>query len=331
MKTPFKKVRKIAITTGDRDGIGFEISVKALLQKKISLKSSNAVYFLFRHQEQEIIQPRYFKSLDKHCTRYTFSSLHESISFLSSLDNLKQVPDNVLIDLCLKTNEAQWVYEAAVACKEKRLNSLVTGPLSKKTGARLSKKPLGHTGIFRQLFPESHLNMAFVGKHFNVILATDHIPFSRIEGRLISGDFKKSLKNALAFKKTFKLENKIGVLGLNPHAGESGLLGSTEKKLFKNLNSKNFEGPLVPDAAFLRKNWKKYSLFFCLYHDQGLIPFKSQHGQDSGVHITMGLPFLRTSVDHGTAFDLFNKDSANPASMLDAINLNLKLTGVTHV
>lgn len=331
MKTPFKKVKKIAITTGDRNGIGFEITVKALLKKKISLRASNVIYFLFRHQQQELLQPRYFRILDKHFSRFTFSSLDEALDFLNSLQSIKHVPDNIIVDLSLTSGEAQWVYDAAMACKEKRLHSLVTGPLSKKTGINLSKKPLGHTGIFRQLFPKTHLNMAFVGKYFNVLLATDHIPFSEVEAHLLSGDFKKSIKNALSFKKTFKLKNKIGVLGLNPHAGEAGLIGVTEKKLFKGLDTKNFQGPLVPDAAFLSKNWKKYSLFFCLYHDQGLIPFKSQHGQDSGVHITMGLPFLRTSVDHGTAFEIFNKDIANPASMLDAINLNLKLTGVSHV
>ena len=99
-----------------------------------------------------------------------------------------------------------------------------------------------------------------------------------------------------------------------------------EKRLFKKL-PKDADGPLVPDAAFLKKNWSKYSLFVCLYHDQGLIPFKMHHGQDSGVHLTLGLPFIRTSVDHGTAVDLFNKNLANYASMLEAIKLNIQLTG----
>ena len=116
-------------------------------------------------------------------------------------------------------------------------------------------------------------------------------------------------------------------MGLNPHAGEKGIIGNCEADLFRKLPSA-FSGPLVPDAAFLKKNWKTYSLYLCLYHDQGLIPFKLVHGQDSGVHITLGLPFLRTSVDHGTAEDIFNKNVANHASMLEAIQLNLQLAGV---
>ena len=84
---------------------------------------------------------------------------------------------------------------------------------------------------------------------------------------------------------------------------------------------------MSPDAAFFKSNWKKYSSYLALYHDQGLIPFKMVHGQDSGVHITLGLPFIRTSVDHGTAKDIFNKNVANSHSMRDAILLNLKLLG----
>ena len=117
---------------------------------------------------------------------------------------------------------------------------------------------------------------------------------------------------------------KIAVLGLNPHAGEGGLIGNLEKTLFARL-PKGVVGPLVPDAAFLKKNWPLYSIFVCLYHDQGLIPFKMQHGQDSGAHLTLGLAFVRTSVDHGTAVDIFNKNVANPNSMLEAIKLNIQL------
>ena len=331
MKTQFSDVRKIAITTGDIDGIGFEVACKALATFKISLKKNKAIFFLFRHQKQEKLQPKYFKMLDKVCTRFVFESLAESLAFLNSLQSKNHIPDNILVDLALNSTEAEWVFEAAIACKEKKLSSLVTGPLSKKTSVGLAKKPIGHTGIFRQIFPKTSLHMAFVGRDFNVLLATDHIAFSSVEKALLGGELKKALVNAATFKKIFGLHKKIAVLGLNPHSGEGGIIGNTEQRLFRGLNRSIFEGPIVPDAAFLKKNWSRYSLFVCLYHDQGLIPFKSQHGQDSGVHITMGLPFLRTSVDHGTANEIFNKDVANPKSMIDAIKLNLQLTGASHV
>ena len=83
--------------------------------------------------------------------------------------------------------------------------------------------------------------------------------------------------------------------------------------------------PMVPDVAFSKDNWQKYSFYVCPYHDQGLIPFKMINGNDTGVHITAGLPFIRTSVDHGTAKDIFNKNRANPGSMVDAIKLAINL------
>jgi 4-hydroxythreonine-4-phosphate dehydrogenase len=172
--------------------------------------------------------------------------------------------------------------------------------------------------------------MAFIGNHFNVLLATDHVALSKVEKSLIRSDLKSALSASLALKDLLKSKKPIGLLGLNPHAGERGIIGHFELKYLKNLSNKNFNGPLVPDAAFLKKNWSKYCVYLCLYHDQGLIPFKMQHGQDSGVHITMGLPFVRTSVDHGTAIDIYNQDLANPQSMRDAILLNLKLTRSSH-
>ncbi len=322
MTTPYKK---IALTTGDADGIGFEVSAKALAKIPASLKKNKSVFFLFRHKKQEKTQSRYFKLIDERWLRLTFTSLGEALIFVNSAQ--KSIPDNILIDLSLVSNEAAWVVEATLACKHKLLDSLVTGPLSKKKTAALPNKPLGHTGIFRDIFPNIKFYMSFVGKDFNVILNTDHVPLSQVESHLQKYGLHDVLKASFNFRKLFKTKKPVAVLGFNPHAGEKGLIGLTEKKLFANLPN-SIQGPLVPDAAFLKKNWSLYSVFVCLYHDQGLIPFKMHHGQDSGVHLTLGLPFIRTSVDHGTATDLFNKNIANSSSMLDAIKLVLKLTGV---
>jgi 4-hydroxythreonine-4-phosphate dehydrogenase len=183
---------------------------------------------------------------------------------------------------------------------------------------------MGHTGAFRQLYPKSAMHMAFNGDKFNVLLASDHIALEKVPKFLNRKAIQQAIKAGQSFKKLLGSNKKIAILGLNPHAGESGLIGNFEKKFLSKLPL-DVVGPLVPDAAFLKANWNKYAVFICLYHDQGLIPFKLVHGQDSGVHMTMGLPFVRTSVDHGTAFDIYNKNLANHASMLDAINLNLNL------
>ena len=318
-----KSFKKIAITTGDTNGIGFEVTAKALSRLKVAGKKQTTVLFLFRHKSQEKIQPKYFRLISKRWQRKTFHSLESALVFVNQI---KVPAKNLLIDLSLDSSPAEWVVQAASACKSGALTSLVTGPLSKSLTADLPTKAMGHTGIFRLLFPDRDLYMSFVGRYFNVILATDHLPLSKVEARLRQTGLQSVIDAARQFNRLIKTKKKAAFLGLNPHAGENGLIGDFEKKLLIKA-PRGLVGPLVPDAAFLKKNWKLYSAFICLYHDQGLIPFKMQHGQDSGVQLTLGLPFIRTSVDHGTAFDLFNKNVANANSMLEAIKLGIKLTG----
>lgn len=313
-------IKKVAITTGDPNGIGFEVAAKALAQ----VKDRDVLFFLFRNQAQEKTQAHLFKKIDSRWNRLVFKSLEQAFSFLSlsSLDLL--IKEKVLIDLSLSTSAADWFVQASRFCLDKKLDGLVTGPLSKTLIQKSGYSEIGHTGLLKKLLPKASLYMGFVGAHFNVLLATDHISLESVSKKLN----KKSLSAAFAAAKKMHallgLKKEIAVLGLNPHCGEHGVISSWESK---NLNRlpKKMKGPLVPDAAFQKSNWSKYDLFLSLYHDQGLIPFKLIHGQDSGVHITIGLPFVRTSVDHGTAFDIFNKNMANCGSMLDAINLNLKL------
>lgn len=316
---------KVAITTGDKNGVGLEVAVKALNQMPASFKKNRALFFIFRHASQEKTQPQLFKLLDRHWSRLTFNNFDNALSFFTSHENT--IPDNLLIDLALTSSEAEWVVIAAAACKNRKLSALVTGPLSKKITATLPNKPLGHTGIFRQMFPGKKLFMSFIGKDFNVILATDHLPLGKVENALKAEGLKAVISAAKKFKTLINSKKSVAILGFNPHSGESGLIGDTEKILFSRL-PRDVVGPLVPDAAFFKKNWPVYSVFICLYHDQGLIPFKMHHGQDSGAHLTLGLPFIRTSVDHGTATDLFNKNVANSNSMLEAIKLGIKLLGV---
>lgn len=314
----------VALTTGDIDGVGLEVSLKALSQMTASIKKSGALFFIFRDHKQHLIQKKYFTLLDRTWLRLQFDSLEKALVFVRATKN--SLPDNAIIDLSLNSSPAEWVYEATLACAKKSLDSLVTGPLSKKLTARLPKKPIGHTGIFRQIFPKNTFFMSFIGQDFNVVLATDHQPLTTVEKTLS----KKLLTSVFAATKKLqrmtRSRKKIAVLGLNPHSGEGGLIGRFEKRLMSRLPA-GIVGPLSPDAAFLKKNWSRYSFFICLYHDQGLIPFKMHHGQESGVHLTLGLPFVRTSVDHGTAYELFNKDLADSRSMLEAIKLNLMLIG----
>jgi 4-hydroxy-L-threonine phosphate dehydrogenase PdxA len=312
-----KSFSAIAITTGDPDGIGFEVTAKALHQIG---PQKNFIFFLFRDSLQEKKQPRYFKLIDSKFTRLTFNTTKSAVAFYSLLKHTNSLDRNFIFDLELTATAADWVIEATTLCQEKYLNSLVTAPISKTLIMDAGYKFVGHTGIFRHFFPQSPMFMGFVGKYFNVVLATDHVALKDVEKTLTSKKLKDSYAAANALKKLLGLKKPLAILGLNPHAGEKGVVGSFEQK-----NKSFFKSALSPDAAFFKENWNNYSIFLSLYHDQGLIPFKMIHGQDSGVHITLGLPFLRTSVDHGTAKDIYNKNMANANSMQEAIELNLKL------
>lgn len=313
-------IKKVAITTGDPGGIGFEVAAKALCQTK----DRNVLFFLFRDRLQEKKQPSLFKKIDLHWNRLVFKSLDQAFTFLTLVDLNLLVKKKFLIDLSLSTSAADWFIEASRCCLNKKIDSVVTGPLSKTLIKKSGYSEIGHTGLLKKLLPNSVLHMGFVGTHFNVLLATDHISLEKVPKHLNKKSLVAAFKAAKKMHSLLGLKKEIALLGLNPHSGESGVIGSWESKNLTHL-PKKICGPLVPDAAFQKSNWKKYDLFLCLYHDQGLIPFKLIHGQDSGVHLTIGLPFVRTSVDHGTAFDIFNKNMANCGSMLDAISLNLKL------
>ncbi|MFN3695893.1 MAG: 4-hydroxythreonine-4-phosphate dehydrogenase PdxA [Pseudobdellovibrio sp.] len=316
--------QRIAITTGDPDGIGFEITAKALSkigpQKKIS-------FFIYRDWRQEKNQARYFQIIDSAFSRLTFHDAASALAFHKLLILSKSFDHNFIFDICSKKSAADWVVDATELCKNQSFHSLVTAPITKTLIRKSGYSFVGHTGIFRHFFPKSDLFMGFVGQKFNVVLATDHVALSAVEFVLKKNNLlKKALHAAHQLSKELRLKKPIAVLGLNPHAGEKGVIASFEKQnsavLIKSRRVTHF---LSPDAAFFPNNWNKYSCYLALYHDQGLIPFKLVHGQDSGVHITMGLPFIRTSVDHGTAKDIFNKNQANANSMQDAIKLNLKL------
>lgn len=312
---------RIAVTTGDVDGIGLEIAIKAL--EKIGPQRDTR-FFLMRSSS---VPKKYLSLLDKKWERRSFSNLSlalESSQEKNSSESLFEVVNDQPPPL--------WVIDATKACLGESLDGICTGPLSKTLIHRSGLKDLGHTEIFKRLSRCEQVNMGFVGRDFSVVLATDHIPLNKVPSMLTPKLLKTTLDNAKKFVKYLPADRRklpIALLGLNPHAGECGLLGGEEEILVKQLKSylKNeaIIGPLPPDVAFLRENWTKYSVYVATYHDQGLIPFKMVHGQDSGVHVSLGLPFVRTSVDHGTAKDIFGQDCANPNSMIEALAWSQRL------
>jgi len=306
---------KIAITSGDQDGIGPEVTAKALY--KIG-PQKGVHFFLWR---SPAFPKKYLALIDKKFRRKTFSSWAEALK--ASPSSRKE-----LFDINSPAPPPKWVEIAAQAGCYKHLDALVTAPLSKTLIADSGFTEIGHTEILSRVSGEKDLFMGFLGAKFNVLLATGHIPLHRAPGALTCELLTKALRagHLLAtLTGTKKRVPRIAVVGMNPHAGENGLLGDEEREIFlpviEKLKSEKIsvDGPLVPDAAFLPHNWDKYSVFVTPYHDQGLIPFKVVHAHKGGCHITMGLPFVRTSVEHGTAKDIAGKDKADSSSMQDAL------------
>lgn len=310
----------IAITTGDIDGIGLEVASKALG----TLGPKNNVHFvLFRsHQSPE----QQMAALDRKFHRKTYNSVHTAL--MNPLTHKNQI-----YDIASPLPPPLWVESAAQMCHSGRFHALVTGPLSKTIIHESGLKDMGHTGILKRVASQPDVFMAFYGPKFSVVLATDHLPLRQVSQALTKDRLRACLRASReleALLKKSQLRLPVGLLGLNPHSGEDGLIGEEENLIhlpvMQEMGSElEIAGPLVPDAAFHELQWLRYRYFVANYHDQGLIPFKMVHGPQSGVHLTLGLPFLRTSVDHGTAKDIFGRNVADAGSMTEALKVALKL------
>lgn len=314
-----KRPLRIVITTGDPDGVGTEITAKAL---NVLGAKKNTVFFVWRShscpESHSRLLQRKFKSI-------TVSTWPEALEV--SLHSSHQ-----LIIINSNLPPAFWIETSARAAMYRHIDAIVTAPISKTSIAQAGMKDIGHTDILKRVTSTKNAFMGFIGEKFNVVLATSHIPLESVQSTLTVELLIDATTHAGWLQKTASPKRRrLAMLGLNPHAGEQGMLGTTEQKVHIPAVSRlvssgvSVDGPLVPDAAFLKKNWKEYGCYIANYHDQGLIPFKMIHGQDSGIHITLGLPFIRTSVDHGTAKDLFLKNKADPSSMLLAIKWAIKL------
>lgn len=320
----------ILITTGDADGIGLEVTIKTLLSYKSLPKEAQLIFF--RSAKADSFAKGLIKKLQKRFSLQTCQTLAEALLAAKELKNKKS-----LIEIVSTDSPAHWVEQSASACLNKSAQALVTAPLSKQLIAGAGFSDLGHTDILKRICKVKTAFMGFVGRHFNVVLITGHIPVTQVESRLNEDLFYQAALAGQQLQQSLSQRGKprpIGVVGLNPHAGDDGLIGEFDKTHLRTFiaatkaKGLNIQGPLVPDACFQKENWNKYSLYLCCYHDQGLIPFKMAHGQESGVHITLGLPIIRTSVDHGTAKDIYGKNKAKPHSMKEALQMALKLSSL---
>lgn len=196
--------------------------------------------------------------------------------------------------------------------------TLITMPTSKDQLTLGKKTYLGHTEFFRSFYKKKYLPMCFYNERASILLVSDHLPLSKVPSFVKKEVIFEKVTIFLKEQKKIGLNiNQVLLAGLNPHSGEGGLLGKEDSsihnaiKLLKSSHKKiDFQGPISGDALFHSFNDAKKQLLVYMYHDQGLTLFKGMH-QFHGINIALGLPFLRLSVDHGTAFSLYRKNLAN--------------------
>ena len=312
----------IAITTGDTNGVGYEVLFKALLETHIFEVLRPVVY------GNAAVAKHHLQTLDEDHRNVTWNIIDTPEQAKDGRMNLiVSYPDNVPVQFGAMTDEANKAAKASLdrACrdlKEGRVQALVTAPLNKEA---LNG---GHTEYIERIFGGESL-MMLCSENLRVALVCNHVALADIpaqitEERIIA---KMTILNR-TLKRDFGLEKpRIAVLALNPHAGDQGLLGKEEQEIILPAINKAKEqgiwafGPYAADGFFGSGHFKHFDAVLAMYHDQGLIPFKTL--DMSGVNFTAGLSVVRTSPDHGTGYDIAGKNQADEASMRHAIYMAL--------
>ncbi|MCG8308170.1 MAG: 4-hydroxythreonine-4-phosphate dehydrogenase PdxA [Cytophagales bacterium] len=330
MEAAAKKARAkkpvIGISIGDINGIGPEVIIKALSDSRI-LNHITPVIF----GSTKVLS--YYRKMMK------FDDFH--YSQLRSINELNPRKVNVVncwhdmveIKVGQVTPEAgNCAYlalrEATNYLKEDKIHAIVTAPINKKNIQRDDFKFVGHTDFITEELGAPDSLMLMVNEKLRIGVVTAHIPVNEISKNLTREAVEKKLDIMIkSLKNDFGIEKpRVALLGLNPHAGEDGLLGKEEAEIIEPVIASNKNkgklvfGPFPSDGFFGTLQYQKFDGILAMYHDQGLIPFKML-GFESGVNYTAGIPKVRTSPDHGTAYSLAGKNAANPDSMRAAIYL----------
>jgi len=313
----------IGISVGDLNGIGTELIIKTFSD----------------HRLLELCTPLIFAS-NKLINFYRKSTPEINFNYQSTKDFSRIAPKQINIFNCWEEEIAivpgqltdiggsyavKSLTMAVEALRDKKIQGLVTAPIHKKNTQSPSFDFTGHTPYLKHAFNANDVLMLMVSDNFRVGLVTEHVPVKDI-ARFITREGILSKLNILrdSLVRDFGIDKpRIAVLGLNPHAGDEGLIGREEEEIIKPAikdakHNMLVFGPYSADAFFARGYHSRFDAVLAMYHDQGLIPFKSL-ASGEGVNYTAGLPMVRTSPDHGTAFDIAGKNKADHSSFIQAI------------
>ncbi|MBN1596358.1 4-hydroxythreonine-4-phosphate dehydrogenase PdxA [candidate division FCPU426 bacterium] len=323
----FKNKPIIGITMGDPAGIGPEIIVKSLQNRDIINKIQPVLIGNEDVFKRAILENGLKISIKRVECPICGTLLNKNIQLIVS-DTLKGITKKGGWNRKTAISSFQAVEKGVKLALDGRINALVTAPICKEAWNSIGVTHAGHTELLGIMTKTKGYSMMFVGGAFKLILLTIHQPLSAVPKSIKKEKvIQVGITGEMACKKYFRIKHPhIAVAGLNPHAGEGGILGKEEQReiipALAELSKRrdvHFSGPYSPDTLFVDAAKGKYDLVICMYHDQGLIPFKmlSLH---QGVNVTVGLPIIRTSPDHGTGFDIAGKRRANPGSMTAAIS-----------
>ncbi|MEW6250399.1 MAG: 4-hydroxythreonine-4-phosphate dehydrogenase PdxA [Planctomycetota bacterium] len=325
----------VGISMGDPLGIGPEVIVRSLADPELRAQARFVIFGL--HDVLELAADQAEISRFWWREPYDRGVRVGSGVLLADFDDLQPIRTNGHRgpDAVAGHASFRFVEEAARHLRAGALDALVTGPISKQSWQLANHRYRGHTDYLARLFEARRVNMLFIGGGLRVALASDHVPLFELRNRFTIGLVHQPIDLLdHALREYFGLERPhIGVLGLNPHAGEEGLLGDEERRIVEPAIAMarnagiNVSGPLPPDTAFIPEVRQRFDGLVALYHDQGLIPVK-MHAFNEAAQMTLGIDALRTSPDHGTAFELAGKARANPGSMRAAIQLAIDLAGI---
>ena len=324
----------IGVTMGEPAGIGPEVVVKALVEPEIR-KAAKFIIFGMNEQlcyaaDKAEIEPfwdRYqHEKISRDYPHKVVVADYDEYSVPPWIKGPSRVGGEASIHFCL---------DAIEAAKAGIIDAVVTGPISKTSWKLAGAKWPGHTEMLADKCKSARKAMMFVAGPLKVALATIHRALFEVRHEFTIGCVFEPIDLLnIALKEYFEIENpKIGVAALNPHAGEGGQFGDEEQRiispaiLLAQEQGINCQGPFPADTLFLRAAHGEFDAVVAMYHDQGMIPVKLLAFEDA-VNITIGIPIIRTSPAHGTAFDIVGKNIADPSSMMAAITTAIKMATV---
>ncbi len=326
---------RIGITLGDINGVGPEVVIKSLCDNRMLNMITPVIYGSSK------VLSFYKKQLN--IEEFNYSQVRNRGQYVAKQVNIVNTWDETLEAHPGKPSKEsgraalQALQQAANDLKDGLLDALVTAPIDKSTIHSDEFPFKGHTEFLAEFFSTKDHLMLLASEGLRVGLVTEHVPISQIAS-LITRERVEAKYKALesSLRKDFGIQKpKIAILGLNPHAGDNGLIGEEDEKVLKPLvndlknQGKIVSGPLPADGFFASAAYLKYDGILAMYHDQGLAPFKTI-AFNTGVNYTAGLPVIRTSPDHGTAYAISGKNQADEESMRQAIYTAVDIFKVRH-